>query len=92
MFSLKVTFPGEDRARTLIWNDGKIGGDEDALDLIETVARVHEGRAVALPGGPVTFSDHLASPFSLIALANRTFSKIEAEGDVPSMEPGNVIL
>lgn len=69
---MKMTFRGKyrDRDVEILWEDGKLSGDEQTVKAIETEAKLRTGWMVGPPTGPFTSEDHLNSPISAAILAS----------------------
>jgi len=67
----------------VVWEDGALIGDIQAVHQMEFQAARLEGQKVGLESGPFTMSDHLQDPRSTIIIAHQVFDKPQIHGDIP---------
>ena len=60
---------------TVAWTDGVITGDAECVAALKQLAVIFEGVPRGQPGGPYTTTDHLASPYTAVAMMRDLFER-----------------
>jgi hypothetical protein len=82
MFKVKGTIRG--RAVEVTWNDGRLEGDELAVQVVESEAALYDGHELGPVCGPFTTEDHLSDPLGAVFVLLAIFDEgAEFSGDVP---------
>lgn len=85
--AMQATWP--DRTVVLIWQDGHVSGDPEAVEKLQRTATDFEGYSVPSLWG-FTHHDHLANPYSAAVLMEMVLgrdAKVIAGGVPPLPEP-----
>ncbi|MEK6236492.1 MAG: hypothetical protein N2C14_17425 [Planctomycetales bacterium] len=84
---MKFTLHGliENHSVRVTWADGRVDGDEIAMEELVALADVLEGKPVGPePDGPFTMQDHLADPLSAQVLIEDVLDEVtEFLGELP---------
>jgi len=75
--------------RMVTWDNGRVIGDADAVEMVVADARLREGEAVGPIEGPTTGRRHLRSPLSALIIMSSLFDPdtLVLSGDVPERPP-----
>jgi len=60
---------------TVSWTDGTLTGDAETIAWLKRLAAMFEGKMQGQPGGPYTYTDHLASPYTARVMMLSVFER-----------------
>lgn len=82
-FTIKGTFGN--RTVEITWEDGKLTGPPEVVQIIKADAKVLEREDVGPVGGPFTRTKHLSNPLSASIIIREVLDEVlESSGNVPS--------
>ena len=69
----------------VVWEDGSLSGDLEAVAWIRHIAELLEGQILGPIGGPYTSSSHLLNPYVAAELIRSIFpGEVRQVGDLPA--------